>query len=52
VDAKYYDEQEYLEALGATLARQKGYDAMYFPDATAPEWTEYVGLSPKGLFRK
>ena len=47
-DRRYFDEQEYLEALGAVKARQAGYDGIWRGDPD-PRWSEYVGLTSKGL---
>lgn len=47
--SKYFDSYELLEAYGAQLAREHGYDAIYQPDAKQPEWSEYVALKPSAL---
>lgn len=43
---RYYDRHELREAYGAHLARQKGYDAIVYPDEQHPEFSEYVALTP------
>jgi hypothetical protein len=51
VTTKYFDRQERLEALGAMAARHAGYDGIYMHDPSAPDFTEYVGLTARGLTR-
>lgn len=45
---KYYDKQEMVEAAGAILARQAGYDALELK-GDSREWEEYVGLTEKSM---
>lgn len=41
----YYDKQEVLEAVGAALARSRGYDAIIDVDLVAPAFSEFVALT-------
>ena len=41
----YTDAQEIAEAYAGLVARNKGYDAIWGVDASAPEFNEYVGLT-------
>lgn len=42
---RFYDQQEMVEAVAAIEARAKGYDAIWAPDNSSPEFAEYVGLT-------
>jgi len=45
----YFDTQDKLEALGGIAAKQAGYDAVYRAEPADPRFTEYVGMTSKGL---
>jgi len=46
---QYHDAHELLEAYGAVLAREHGYDAIYGVDKKNPEFTEYVALTKNAM---
>jgi hypothetical protein len=46
--SKYYDAQEVMEALGAQLAKQAGYDAIWQADKD-PAFSEFVALTDNAM---
>ena len=46
---RYYDAQEMMEAIGGTMARSAGYDAVWVPDKVSPDYSELVVLNEKAL---
>lgn len=47
--SRYQDAQELLEGYAGMRARDAGYDAIWATDTEAPEFSEYVALTPKAF---
>ncbi|KKK65227.1 hypothetical protein LCGC14_2976270, partial [marine sediment metagenome] len=46
---RFFDSYELLEAYGAQVAREKGFDALRLIEPQAPEFSEFVALNPRAV---
>ena len=48
--SSYFDKQELLEAYGARVAREHGYDSIWGYDKADPSFSEFVALNDKAFY--
>jgi len=49
--SKYFDRQEIIEAVGATIARNRGFDSIVDRSLGSPEFAEFVALKKSAVSR-